>query len=281
MTRPDAGSLQLAESRVRRFREDFQVPTAPVDCFWLIRRLERSDRIRIEWEQESSFSNAFDAAAFFFPSIPCYLIVSREPPNNWKQYSAWRRCNFTMAHELGHIFCGHLQVPESEKRAETRRLEDLEADAFAARLLMPEETIGLFRSVQEAAAALYVSESAIRRRIRETGISYEKRRCPGCGFAGIPPAARFCRKCGRKLLAGPNPEFPPGAAYVPPPAKACPACGQEAVAGEIECINCGFPRRNTCMPEYDQPRHYAPADALYCELCGAETEYKSAGLLPG
>ena len=266
---------RLAESRLRRFRAEFSVHYAPVDCFHLVRELAASGKISLEYETTRLLTGGMDASATYLIPIQTYLIISREPPWDWKKTSASRRCNFTMAHELGHIFCGHLRTPAEMKAPGTIRMEDLEADAFAASLLMPAEIIGHFSSVTEAADALWVSESAVRRRLAETGVRYSRRVCPQCGAEGIPPAARYCRKCGLKLQPDPNREEKPEIAWLPPSLKTCVVCGSKkpALAGGI-CPYCEMPRRNHCLPEYDQPQHIVPADALYCPACGAETIYR-------
>ncbi len=264
-----------AENRLRRFRAEFGVRYAPVDCFQLVKDLAASDKIALEWETTRMLSEKTDASAFYFAPVRTYLIISRDPPWDWKKTSAARRCNFTMAHELGHIFCGHLLVPREMKSDPTARMEELEADAFAAGLLMPAEILGQFCSVKEAADALWVSESAVRRRLAETGVRYTRHVCPQCGTGGLPPAARYCRKCGLKLHPDPNPAEAPEIAWLPPALKTCVVCGSKkpALAGGI-CPYCEMPRRNRCLPEYDQPQHAVPADALYCPVCGAETLYR-------
>jgi len=49
------------------------------------------------------------------------------------------RIRFTLAHELGHIFLGHLKCLEGEPPERVLRIWDREADIFATELLMPEE----------------------------------------------------------------------------------------------------------------------------------------------
>ena len=265
---------QSANLRLRKFREDFGVREAPVDCFRLLRELNDSGRIRIKWFRVDGLPEGFDAVTFFFPGEQFYLIYCRFAPLNWKRSSSLRRINFTVAHELGHIFCGHLQVPDALKANETRALEDAEADAFAAGLLMPEEALLTFRSVREAAEALWVSESAVRRRMRDAGLLFALRTCPSCGFDRIPPAADWCRMCGACLQKTPHPPEERALRYFPPPPKECPVCGaRETGAPEGRCMNCDYPKRNHCLPEYDQPQHYCPADAKFCEVCGARTLY--------
>ena len=268
--------LTYLDQRVRRFRKEYGITEYPIDCFQLARELAQSGKMDLEIITSSELSDGFDARAVWFPSAGSYVIFCREPAYNWKKYSATRRCNFTLAHELGHILLGHLAVPDLMKSAAVQRQEEMEADAFAARLLMPEEIFGMFRSIREAADALWVSESAVRRRARETGILPRKLICPRCRFEGMPPGARFCRRCGFKTGEGPNPETPPEAEYLPPLPAECPQCGQPLSGPMNECFNCALPRRNRCTPEYNQPSHYAPGDARYCEICGAPTVYSTA-----
>ncbi len=268
-------NLQLVEKRLQIFREDFDVWEAPVDTSLLIRKIAESGKIDLGLQEIASPPDGFDAEARFFPEINGYLIQYRLFPLNWKRFSSARRCNFTLAHELGHIFCGHLSAPDSGKNPIEKMTEGLEADAFASRLLMPAEALGQFRSVQEAADALWVSESAVRRRIRETRLLPAVRACPCCGFSRIPPAARFCRMCGRDLQKNPGPPPDTKIRYFPPAPEECPACGFRgpAAPGGL-CLNCEMPKRNHCLPEYDQRQHWCPEDAQYCEVCGAETLYK-------
>ena len=269
MTNPDlaAESARLAESRLRDFRARFRVHYAPVDCFQLIRNLSLFPGMNLFSQPVNNASSAFDAKAIWLPTIDTYLIQYREPPERWKQRSGSRRCNFSMAHELGHIFCGHLKLPEEMKNDETLRMEDLEADAFAGRLLMPDDALKQFCSVQEAADALWVSESAIRFRLRETGIVLKKRTCPWCGFDKIPPGALYCRMCRLKLAD--DPEKAPEITMRWPVPEVCPICeSREPAAGET-CPDCRYARRNRCPDG-----HAAPNGAWYCEVCGKETEVR-------
>ena len=62
--------------------------------------------------------------------------------------------------------------------------------------------------------------------------------------------------------------------YLPPLPEECPICGlKETGAPEGRCMNCDNPKLNHCLPEYDQRQHWCPADALFCETCGARTLY--------
>ena len=269
-----AECLRNAAVRLRKFREEYGVWTAPVDTFRLLREITERGKIRVQWEKDASLPEEADAFTVCSSDGDTILIVTREIPLNWKKISAWRRNNFTMAHELGHIFCGHVTTPNAGKSPAVREMEDAEADAFAAGLLTPAEALGHFCSVKEAAEALLVSESAIRRRMRDTGILFAIRTCPKCGFDRIPPAADYCRMCGQSLQANPHPPAEHDVRYLPPLPEECPICGlKETGAPEGRCMNCDNPKLNHCLPEYDQRQHWCPADALFCETCGARTLY--------
>lgn len=266
---------QAAERRLHKFREEYGIWETPVDCFRLLRQLSRSGKIVIEWQETDRLPEGMDAEAIYFPLEDFYLIYYRRIAAGWKQVSPRRRINFTLAHELGHIFCGHLQVPYDVKTDETKALEDAEADAFAAELLTPKDVLGTFRSVKEAADALLVSESAVRRRMRDTGILFALRTCKKCGYNQIPPAADWCRMCGECLQETPRPPKERDVKYFPPPPEECPVCGYKNISTEDgRCLYCDASKRNYCMPEYSQSPHWCPEDAKYCETCGAPTLYK-------
>ena len=266
---------ERAETCLRKFREEFGIWETPVDCFRLTDKLNASGKISIQRAEAEGLSDDFDGVTYYFPEEKFYLICHRPVAMMWKSRSVRRRINFTLAHELGHIFCGHLAVPDPLKTPETRALEDAEADAFAAELLTPKDVLGHFRSVKEAADALLVSESAVRRRTRDTGILFALRTCPNCGFNKIPPAADYCRMCGECLQETPHPPKERDVIFYPPPPEECPVCGYKNVSTEDgRCLYCDASKRNYCMPEYSQMPHWCPEDAKYCETCGAPTLYK-------
>ena len=71
-------------------------------------------------------------------------------------------------------------------------------------------------------------------------------------------------------------DTPPEIVWIPPAEETCIACGSRKLPfPDGTCPHCDMPRRNHCLPEYDLPQHSAPADALYCPLCGAETLFRA------
>lgn len=276
-----------AEAEVRRFRKLYDLPNVPVHSYRMLERMVRYGIIDLDIKMTPSLSKEFDALARYFPEVDAYLIDLRATYDEMDEIFHRRRTNFTLAHEIAHIFMGHLREPVWEKTWRTLYTEEVEANCFAAELLMPRNVIGYFRSVQEAADALNVSPAAMRRRMLETGLLYAIRTCPECGFRRIPPAAEFCRKCGHRVLMKFSPRTREEEAlfqkdllnevfYEPPLAEKCLECGKSlALLIDRNCPHCELPRRNFCLREYNQDPHPCPPDAKYCEICGAPTIYEA------
>ena len=290
------GEVGLACVRLslKRFLKDYGVPEYPLDCFRLVRTVQEAGLIRLEVVEEGRLSPAFDASAAYFPEVDGWQIVIRPVPKDWRSRSSWRRCNFSLAHELGHIFCGHLGVPKNMKSEETRRQEDLEADEFAAELLMPERLIlqCRFSSYHELSAAFLVSDQACFTRLnnlKRLDLAGAPRRavCSVCGNARISPAAAFCEICGtpldEKTKSGVRiTEYARDLTAEDGRVLFCPVCGNEEYAAFTRfCRVCGFPAYNFCSGGYSVPlcRHANAAGARYCELCGSRTEFSLRGLL--
>ena len=273
----DAEALALADRRVRRFREQCGLRTAPVDCYRLLKLLDEKKICQIRHIEDARLERTGVSFIAKDPRTGGFLLFTGLYSERWKNYSPRRRINFTLAHEIGHCACGHLEVPPGTVKSKAvEELEDLEADAFAARLLMPAEVMGFFCSVKEAADTLLVSESAVRVRLMELNLLYAIRTCPDCGLSRIPPAARFCRRCGRQLKPWDGPLQEPEVTLQPLLPRECPICGsgEYGVTPWGTCWNCDNPKQNYCLPEYNQPGHPCPKDAKYCEICGAPTYFR-------
>ena len=268
-----------AASAVRAFRKEYNFPHAPADSLRIIEMLHLIWKKNIVLISTSLLPPGADAATIYDWYEELYMIFYMTPSSK----STLRRTNFTLAHELGHIYMKHLREPRTCKKRQTLQMEEYEADCFAAELLMPREVIGLFCSVKEAADALDVSMAAMRRRMQETGLLYAIRTCPKCGFNRIPPAANYCRKCGHNLGGGTdlrNEEerrlFDAGKLeelfYIPPKFQPCTVCRfKDLPPFERGCSLCECPEENKCLREYNQEPHPCFPDARYCDLCGAET----------
>ena len=286
-------SLFLVKDRLKRFLRDYEVEY-PLDCFSLIQKIRSSGKIDLGIEITDKLSSSFEATAVYLPDIDGYLIIMRPVPRNWKRHSSWRRCNFTMAHELGHIFCGHLTVPKNMKSKERKRMEDDEADEFAGRLLMPEGMIlrSHFPAGTDLSAAFLVSDQAIYKRLNnlrrlDLYRSPAPMTCPVCGNDHISPIADYCEICGTYLpAAGKNGvrvvEYMRAMAMPDERVVFCPVCGNEEYAeGARFCRICGLPAYNYCgnTDDYVDCSHINALNARFCEKCGSKTAFAMKGIL--
>ena len=81
--------LRNAAVRLRKFREEYGVWTAPVNTFRLLREIERTGKIRLQWEQDPSFRGEADALTVCSSEGNGILIVTRMIPLHWQR--RWRR----------------------------------------------------------------------------------------------------------------------------------------------------------------------------------------------
>jgi len=92
------------------------------------------------------------------------------------------RQRFTMAHELGHFVCGHLDNSDTMFRDSSKQysrdnydFKEYEANTFAAEFLMPKEKIDFLlysakkTTVEDMAYALVVSYTAMKIRLQNIG----------------------------------------------------------------------------------------------------------------
>lgn len=205
--------------------------------------------------------------------------------------------NFTIAHEIGHIVLDHLSIPDELKSPEDRKLEDLEADEFAGRLLLPEELVLSCNFVSIASVAKYynVSNSALVKRLQYLGkLDLIKSKkipvCKTCGNAEMSYAAKYCRICGNTLAGNLDGISltrysdgikldKHGEAYE------CPSCGDNSGGFLNEnCSKCGISLYNYCMQSLESKAtrkcsYPNPGNARYCEMCGTETYFYKKGFL--
>ena len=281
----DEYSLGLVTNRLKDFLKDYGPLTWPLNCLELILDVQAKHMICLDIRKSSSLPPGLDGRTTYDPVTKYYLMELRPDPPDWFARSAARRCNFTAAHELGHIILDHAKIPDDIKPDSLKQREEAEANEFASRLLMPEELIlsACFSSRAEMAAAFLVSEQALFHRLnnlrRLDRLSLPPAVCPSCGSRRISPCASWCRMCGASL--GRNIPEKTAMMLRLPRSPRCPVCGSDIAGTDYgDCPDCGYPRSNPCTAEYDQPRHPNPPDARFCETCGAETLYAELARTP-
>ena len=286
-------SLFTVSRSLKYFLRDYQV-TYPVDCFSLVEQIQNAGKIHLEVQIDNRLSDAFEASAIEVNEVNSYLIVMKPVPKDWTKRSSWRRCNFTLAHELGHLFCGHLRIPRKLKSEEDKLREDLEADEFAGRLLMPEKMIlrSQVYSRSSLAEAFLVSEQACYKRLNnlkrlDLYQAPTREACSECGNDHISPAAEYCEICGEYLLVG-GKQSVRIVEYTRPMTNKdnrvifCPVCGNEQFSDRAKyCKICGTPAYNYCCSDntFWPCDHVNSPNARYCEICGGKTVFNVRGLL--
>jgi ribosomal protein S27E len=202
--------------------------------------------------------------------------------------------NFTLAHELAHIFLEHLNLPDDLKSKDRLVKENLEADEFAGRLLMPEELLLKSNFTSESAVSLeyLVSEQALFKRVNNLKrldlfkTSFFRHACVKCGNRSISPAAMYCVICGT-LLTDKDKKGVKIIEYDMPSANDdlrvnhCLICDNEEMSDfAVYCRICGTPLMNHCAgDDYYLCNNKNVPHARYCEICGENTVYLKRGVI--
>ncbi|MDS1001910.1 ImmA/IrrE family metallo-endopeptidase [Clostridium sporogenes] len=160
--------IDYINKRVQIFIEYFKLKHWPLDCVELILKIEKNQSLPIQIKSMANLSDSFDAATVYSKENNCFLIiVNRNKIHYPFKISKHRRLNFTLAHELGHIYLRHYELPKNCKTEKDLYIEELEADEFAGKILMPKNKIctSNFKSIKEVAKYFNVSESAVLKRL--------------------------------------------------------------------------------------------------------------------
>ncbi len=281
---------EFIDLRLMQFITERKIHKWPLDCVVLLRQMQESGKYGIQKiAATKSFPEGIDAATHYYSKTKQYSIWFNRVKLRYPfQKSSDRRLNFTIAHEIGHIILDHLIFP-IEKTEEENRMDDMEADEFAARLLMPKELICSFNyySLEAVASWLNVSNSALATRIYRLDrfdliLSRKVKSCAQCGNIRFSTFASYCGICGHPLRKG-----EPGIRriYYPDEVKMdsckrsliCPNCESflAGITGET-CPKCHTSIFNLCSDNYGCSFANS-AYARYCEICGKPTRYKKEG----
>jgi Zn-dependent peptidase ImmA (M78 family) len=284
---------QFIDLRLKQFISENRVQKWPLDCVMLLKQLKQSGKYGIKKIGVlKNLHKGVDAVTYYFSKTKEYFIGINEQGIRYPfQKSSDRRLNFTLAHEIGHIVLDHLVLPV-EKTQEEKDMDDLEADEFAARLLMPKGLICSFNYYSLAAVAswLNVSNSALVTRLHRLDrvdliLSRRVKSCTRCGNIRFSSYASYCGVCGQGIRKG---ETGIRCIYYQNEIETdrykrslvCPKCDSSLtdITGEA-CPNCHTSIFNLCS-DYNSCSFANSAYARYCEICGKPTYYQLEGLLP-
>ncbi|NEZ74972.1 ImmA/IrrE family metallo-endopeptidase [Clostridium botulinum] len=160
--------IEYITRSVKIFLKDFNLKHWPLDCVELILKIQKDQSLPIQIKSMANLPHNFDAATIYSKESNSFLIiVNRNKIHYPFKISKHRRLNFTLAHELGHIYLKHHELPENCKTEKDLYIEELEADEFAGKILMPKNKIytSNFTSIKEIATYFNVSESAVLKRL--------------------------------------------------------------------------------------------------------------------
>lgn len=280
---------EFIDLKVKEFIRKSHLKKWPLDFVEIILDIIENNEMPITIKS-MDLTNKTDAVTIYLPDLAVYhILVNKSKITYPFKASKDRRLNFTLAHEIGHICLGHKDIPDCCKSKEIKEQEDLEADEFAGRVLMPiSKIVNLnFSSLAKVAEHFNVSESAVLKRL--TNLKMHKIRssrlipvCESCGNSEILRTDDFCNICGSYIknhtMGVSKMKYDDGVKVDEESCRVfnCPTCHNREINEEDDfCIICGTPASNECS----QCGKYAESNARYCRYCGSSTVYYQMGLL--
>lgn len=160
--------IEYIDKTVYTFAKDFHLKYWPLDFVQIILNIQQTQILPIQIKSLGNLSYKFEATTVYSSKSNKFLIVVNKNKIHYPfKISKHRRLNFTLAHELGHIYLKHYLLPQECKTQKDLYIEELEADEFAGRLLMPKNKIFSYRfsSINEIASDFNVSNWAVLKRL--------------------------------------------------------------------------------------------------------------------
>ena len=299
---------KLIDLKIQKFCMDYDIKKGDsIDTAKLLKKIKEKKLISFKYGFVTDMSDKFEAQARYYPENNIYMILINKHQAK-KRYpykdSKDRRLNFTIAHELGHIFLDHLLIPDELKSDRKKEIEHEEAHEFAGRLLMPKEKLLScnFVSLKKVAEKFKVSKRAIWKRLNNLKrLDLLKSEvffvCETCGNSNISPGADYCRVCGQYIFNNDKGVIPvkydgfeldehghvlecPICENVDfnPPRQEYDSYGNPYMKQGLYCRICASIIVNRCSNEYCE--ELAAGNARYCEYCGSSTTFFNENYLP-
>lgn len=206
---------------LKEFKKSYGIKPTPIDCVKLLDTMQLAGPYKIRAKATGDLLPGRLARTYFIRKLNLHLVsINQTQLLNGDcskypfVYSLDRMLNFTIAHEIGHIALNHFELEDQYKDEYTVELEDLEADEFAERLLMPEDLLLScnYMSKAELAEHFMVTEQALLKRLNQILQNNEHpirfSFCHACGESKLSDDDEYCRVCGVPLHPSKNPSIP-------------------------------------------------------------------------
>ena len=155
----DTGRIGFARKKARQIIKDARITNPPVILRKIIDFLSKEFDIEII---KTDFKGEYDGITVTIGDSHTVGFDENNPIN---------RKRFSIAHELGHVVLGHTNIKNNDYDHESKDCRELEANEFAAELLVPFEflkkDIANGIQVKELTLKYYVSEQMLWNRIKE------------------------------------------------------------------------------------------------------------------
>ncbi len=156
MVETNKARIAFARKKARLLLEEVNIKQPPIILNIIVQHLKKTQPLSV---QKWSFGDQTDGIQITFGEEAVIGYNDDRHPN---------RKRFTVAHEIGHLILCHTQQNYDSENKET---DDIEANQFAAELLMPlgmlKQDIKIMKNVKELAKKYIVSEEAMWRRLME------------------------------------------------------------------------------------------------------------------
>ncbi|AWI03476.1 ImmA/IrrE family metallo-endopeptidase [Clostridium drakei] len=286
--------IEYITKRVKDFIKDFELKYWPIDCVKLILKIQEDQCLPIHMKSISKLSHKTDAATVYSRELDNFLIIVNKNKIHYPfEVSKHRRLNFTLAHEIAHIYLKHYELPDKYKTENDLYIEELEADEFAGRILMPESKICTcnFTSLENVAEHFNVSEWAVLKRLSNLKCSHLRFSktflvCENCENVEVHSTDNYCKICGMFLKNGvrgiTTMQYDDGFKINENTMKVsvCPKCGNSVIGDSDEyCPICGQYLFNECTNDCGGYHTTAPGNARYCPKCGNVTTFFNSNVL--
>ncbi|HCW05099.1 MAG TPA: Zn peptidase [Clostridium sp.] len=288
--------LEFIELKVKEFIALLKLKENdwPLDGVETLKKIVSKKLIRLQVKAEP-MDEKLDGFCTYESSSETFIINFNSKKIRYPfKYSKDRRLNFTIFHELGHIFLDHLTIPRELKTEGDLDIEELEANLFASLILMPEEIIYTcnYPSLEITAEYLNVSSRALWYRLNNLKRldllrSKVRKTCQCCGNTNFSMMAEYCSICGtaiRGQAKGIRRRFFPEIVTLDGYKRVveCPRCKGISFNGD-RCSLCGTYIFNYCSQYFKSqspPCDYVGlGNSRYCEECGEATYFYTIGIL--